>query len=79
MTEEKDVINFFTPMIEQKNSKIHYKTIHGGDHFFRDKIHTLSSNVDQYLQDATVEIRNSKSKLRRAKYTRNKPLNNILL
>ncbi len=46
---EEDVEKFVYKISRQKNTKIEYSIIEGGDHFFRDKIHELNVALKEYI------------------------------
>lgn len=72
VTEEKEVKNFFDPMLERSDSKVEYVQIRGGDHFLRSKIHELERVVLEYADSARRRLQALESKVKKAKYTRSK-------
>ncbi len=48
---EEAVVEMVERLSKQKQSRIEYKTIHGGDHFFREKLDELEQVLGEYIQD----------------------------
>jgi hypothetical protein len=49
---EESVHDLAQKLSKQKDIKIEYRMIPGADHFFREKIHTLTEEIDDYLRGA---------------------------
>ncbi len=73
VTEEKEVRELFRPMFDKKDSTVQYVSIEGADHFLRGKRKELEEITDKYLKSAIGELQENHSKVKKAKYTRNKP------
>jgi alpha/beta superfamily hydrolase len=74
VTEEKETRELFRPMFDKKESTVQYVSIEGGDHFLRGKNKELEEAIDRHLKSALSELQENQSKVKKAKYTRNKSL-----
>jgi uncharacterized protein len=75
VTEEKEVKELFRPMFDKKESTVQYVSIEGGDHFLRGKNKELEEVIDRHLKASMSELQENQSKVKKAKYTRNKSSN----
>ena len=66
IVDEDSVVQLADRLSKQKNIKVSYRSITGGDHFFRDKIDELeeviSEHLDHYLKNKTSTPIKSKSR-----------------
>jgi uncharacterized protein len=72
VTDEKEVKNFFDPMLERSDAKVEYVSVTGGDHFLRGKIHELEKAVSNYAESTRRRLQALENKVKKAKYTRSK-------
>jgi len=50
-----DVTKLATKLSSQKNSRLDFRVIHGGDHFFRNHMGELVTNLDEYISSHVKE------------------------
>jgi alpha/beta superfamily hydrolase len=51
---EESVVELVERLSKQKHSDVGYKTIHGGDHFFREKLGELEQVLGEYMREKTT-------------------------
>lgn len=59
VVKESEVVDFVDFLSQQKCVDIKYHSVHGADHFFRDKITDLSDLVDEYIKNNVTKYNTS--------------------
>ncbi|MES2215532.1 MAG: alpha/beta hydrolase, partial [Pseudomonadota bacterium] len=52
---EESVLELMERLSKQKQSRVEYKTIYGGDHFFRSKLTELELALEDYMKDKSLD------------------------
>jgi len=76
---EESVHELAQRLSKQKNIDVDYRMIPGADHFFRDKIDILNSEIDDYLRSMFNHQESKGSKKPTPKTIKTKPAKKIFL
>lgn len=71
---EESVLELMERLSKQKQSKVEYKTIYGGDHFFRSKLPELEHAISEYIGEKSLLQQNMGDQMKASK-----PRQHILL
>jgi alpha/beta superfamily hydrolase len=71
---EESVLELMERLSKQKQSKVEYKTIYGGDHFFRSKLPELEQALSEYIGEKSLSQDSAGDKVKASK-----PRQHILL